>query len=120
MKEFLPKSGVVSKMSRSNAFVSSRGPVVIKILTGGIAIAGLWGALHVVGTQTDVLASASQITAKGDRLDLQPIRAACGDWPYYHQACLSDLTNKNSPRRKIRIISQANHRRTSFLAFLRN
>jgi hypothetical protein len=93
---------------------------VIKILTAGIAIAGLCGAPHFVGTQADVLADGSQIAAKGDRLDVQPIRASCGDWPYYHHTCLSDLTNQNSPRRKIRIISQANHRRTSFLAFLRN
>jgi hypothetical protein len=92
---------------------------VIKFLTAGIAIAGLCGALQVVGTQADVLAGASKIGAKGDRLDLQPIQASCGDWPYYHHTCLRDLTNKNNPRRRVRIISQTNHRRTSFVAFLR-
>jgi hypothetical protein len=93
---------------------------VIKFLTAAIAIAGLCGALQVVATQADVLAGASKIGAKGDRLDLQPIQASCGDWPFYHQACPSDLTNKKSARRKIRIISQANRRRKSFIAFLRN
>jgi hypothetical protein len=89
---------------------------VIKFLTSGIAIAGVLGALHAVGTQADVLASASH--AKGDRLDSRPIEASCGDWPYYHRACPRDLTNKNRPWRKVRIISQTNHRKTSFLAFL--
>jgi hypothetical protein len=90
---------------------------VIRFLTSGIAIAGLLGALHVVGTQADVLASASH--PKGDRLDGRPIEASCGDWPYYHRACPRNLTNMNRPRRKVRIISQTNHRQTSFLAFLR-
>jgi hypothetical protein len=61
---------------------------VIKFLTSGIAIAGLLGALHIVGTQADILAAASH--AKGDRLDSRPIEASCGDWPYYHRACLRD------------------------------
>jgi hypothetical protein len=90
---------------------------VIKFLTSGIAIAGVLGVLHVVGTQADVLAGASH--AKGDRLDSRPIEAACGDWPYYHHVCLRDLTNTSRARRKARIISRTNHRRTSFLAFLR-
>lgn len=90
---------------------------MIKFLTSGIAIAGLLGALHVVGTQADVLAGASH--AKGDRLDTRPIEATCGDWPYYHHACPRDLTNTNHPRRKVRIISQTNHRKMSFLDFLR-
>ena len=89
---------------------------MIKFLTSGIAIAGLLGALHVVGTQADVLAGTSH--AKGDRLDSQRVEASCGDWPYYHQACPRDLTNKNRARRKVRIISQTNHPKTSFLAFL--
>jgi hypothetical protein len=87
---------------------------VIKFLTSGIAIAGVLGALHAVGTQA--VASASH--AKGDRLDSRPIEALCGDWPYYHRVCPRDLTNKNRPWRKVRIISQTNHRKTSFLAFL--
>jgi hypothetical protein len=71
---------------------------VIKFLTSGIAIAGVLGVLHVVGTQADVLAGASH--AKGDRLDSRPIEAACGDWPYYHHVCLRDLTNTSRARRK--------------------
>jgi hypothetical protein len=88
---------------------------VIKLLTSGIAIAGLLGALHVVGTQADVLAAGSH--PKGDRLDSRPIDASCGDWPYHHYAC--DLKNANRHRRKVRIVSHANYRGTSFLVFLR-
>jgi hypothetical protein len=91
---------------------------VIKFLTSGIAIAGLLGALHVVGTQADVLSGASH--PKGDRLDRFPIEASCGDWPYYHHACPRDLKDANRHRRKVRIISQTNHRKTSLLAFLRS
>jgi hypothetical protein len=89
---------------------------VIKFLTSGIAIAGLLGALHAVGTQADVLASASH--AKGDRLDSRPIEASCGDWPYYHHVCPRDLKSKDRSWRKVRIIAQTHHRKTSFLAFL--
>jgi hypothetical protein len=89
---------------------------VIKFLTSGIAIAGVLGALHVVGTHADVLADASH--SKGDRLDNRRIEESCGDWPYYHQACPRDLTNTSRTRRKARIILRTNHRQTSFLAFL--
>jgi hypothetical protein len=44
---------------------------MIKLLTSGIVIAGLLGALLVGGTQADVLAGAPH--AKGDRLDSRPI-----------------------------------------------
>jgi hypothetical protein len=76
---------------------------VIKFLTSGVAIAGLLGALHVVGTQAYVLSGASH--PKGDRLDRFPIEASCGDWPYYHHACPRDLKDANRHRRKVRIIS---------------
>jgi hypothetical protein len=69
---------------------------VIKFLTSGIAIAGVLGALHAVGTQADVLASASH--AKGDRLDSRPIEASCGDWPYYHHVCSRVLTDTSRAR----------------------
>lgn len=87
---------------------------MIKFLTSGIAIAGLLGALHVAGTQADALAGASQ--PKGDRLDR--LEASCGEWPYYHHVCPRDSRNTHGSRRKIRIIAQTNHRKTSFLAFL--
>jgi hypothetical protein len=90
---------------------------MIKLLTSGIVIAGLLGALLVGGTQADVLAGAPH--AKGDRLDSRPIEASCGDWPYYHHVCQRDVINKSRPWRKDRITSQTNHRKTSFLSFLR-
>jgi hypothetical protein len=89
---------------------------VIKFLTSGIAIAGLLGALHAVGTQADVLANASH--PKGDRLDRPAIEESCGDWPYYHHACLRDLTNTGHARRRARIMARTNHRQKSFLAVL--
>jgi hypothetical protein len=89
---------------------------VIKVLTTGITIAGLfWGALHVVGTQADVLVGGSE--AKGDRLGSRPVEDLCGDWPYYHHACAHDLTNNDRPRRKRHIVSRTIHRKT-FLDFL--
>jgi hypothetical protein len=89
---------------------------VIKFLTSGIAITGLLGALHVLGTPLNVLASASH--AKGDRLDAPAIEESCGDWPYYHHACLRDLTNTSHARRTARIMARTNHRQKSFLALL--
>jgi hypothetical protein len=91
---------------------------VIKFLTSGIAIAGVLGALHVVGTHADVLAGAS--VGKGDRLDNRAIEESCGDWPYYHHACPRDLTDTSRARRKARIMARTYHRQTSFLAFLRD
>jgi hypothetical protein len=88
---------------------------VIKFLTSGIAIAIVLGALHAVGTQADVLASASH--PKGDRLDTRAIEESCGDWPYYHHACLRDATTSHA-RRRARIMARANHRQKSFLAFV--
>ena len=89
---------------------------MIKFLTTGIAIAGLLGALHVLGAPVDVLASASHL--KGDRLDTPAIEESCGDWPYYHHACLRDLTNTSHARRRARIVARTNHRQKSFLALL--
>ena len=105
-------------LSRTNAEsrTSSRRAGVIKFLTSGIAIAGILSALHAVGTQADVLANASH--PKGDRLNSRPIDESCGDWPYYHYVCPRDLKSKDRSWRKVRINSQTNHRKTSFLAFL--
>ena len=89
---------------------------MIKFLTSGIAIAIVLGALHAVGTQADVLASASHL--KGDRLDTRAIEGSCGDWPYYHHACLRDLTSTSHARRRARIMARTNHRQKSFLALL--
>ena len=93
-----------------------RGRGMIKFLTISIASAVLFGlALHVVGTQADVMASGSNPIAKGDRLDSRPIENVCGDWPYYHHACLRDLTSSDGRSRKVRVIRQADRRRASFL-----
>jgi len=89
---------------------------VIKYFTSGIAIAIVLGTLHAVGTQADVLANASHL--KGDRLDTRAIEEPCGDWPYYHHACLRDLTNTSHVRRRARIMARTNHRQKSFLALL--
>jgi hypothetical protein len=89
---------------------------VTRFLIFGIAIAGVLTALHVVGTHAGVLADAS--LGKGDRLDNRRIEESCGDWPYYHQACPRDLKSKDRSSRKGRIISQTNHRKPSFFAFL--
>jgi len=89
---------------------------MIKFLTVSIASAVLFGmALHVVGTQADVMASGSKPIAKGDRLDARPIESVCGDWPYYHHACLRDLTSSDGRARKVRVILQTERRRSAFL-----
>jgi hypothetical protein len=89
---------------------------MIKFLTVSIASAVLFGmALHVVGTQADVMASGSNPIAKGDRLDKRPTESVCGDWPFYHHACLHDLKNSDGRARKVRVIRQADRRRPGFL-----
>jgi hypothetical protein len=93
---------------------------MIKFLTVSIASAVLFGmALHVVGTQADVMASGSNPIAKGDRLDKRPTESVCGDWPYYHHACLRDLTRSDGRARKVRVIRQAHHVRPGFLSSFR-
>jgi hypothetical protein len=87
---------------------------MIKFLTASIAATILLGVvLNVLGTETEVMASSSQVAAKGDRLDIRP----CGDWPFYHHACPRDLKNSNNRARKVRVISQANRRHPTFLTF---
>ena len=86
---------------------------MIKFSTSGIAIASLLGALLVGGTHAGVLTGAAY--AKGDRLHSQAI-APCSPWPYYHHVCQHDLTNKNRSWRKVRIISQTNHRKTRYFS----
>jgi hypothetical protein len=93
---------------------------MIKFLTVSIASAVLFGmALHVVGTQADVMASGSNPIAKGDRLDKRPTESVCGDWPYYRHACLRDLTSSDGRARKVRVIRQARHVRPGFLSSFR-
>src|SRR5262249_3654356 len=46
---------------------------MIKFLTASIAATILLGVvLNVLGTETEVMASSSQVAAKGDRLDIRP------------------------------------------------
>ena len=89
---------------------------MIKYFTSGIAIAIVLGPLHAAGTQPDVLANAPYL--KGDRLGTRAIEESCGDWPYYHHACLRDLTSTSHARRRARIMARTNHRQKSFLALL--
>ena len=90
---------------------------MIKFLTASIASAVLLGAaLLVVGTQTDVMANGPEPIAKADRLDHGLVEDACGDWPYYHHACLRDLTNNDGRLRKVRIIRQTDRRRSTTLS----
>ena len=87
---------------------------MINYFTSGVAIAIVLGALHVLGTPVHAVANASHV--KGDRLDTQAIEESCGDWPYYHHACLHDLTNTSHARRRARIMARTNQRQKSFLA----
>ena len=92
---------------------------MIKFLTAGIAATILLGvSLNVLGTESEVRASASQVATKGDRLDKQPNETLCGDWPFYHHACLRDLKNSDGHARKVRVKSQANRRHPTSLTFL--
>ena len=91
---------------------------MIKFLTASIAATILLGVvLNVLGTETEVMASSSQVAAKGDRLDIRPNETLCGDWPFYHHACLRDLKNSDGHARKVRVKSQANRRHPTFLTF---
>jgi hypothetical protein len=75
---------------------------MIKFLVASIAATILLGvALNVLGTETEVMASSTQVAAKGDRLDIRPNETLCGDWPFYRHACPRDLKNSNSRARKV-------------------
>ena len=51
---------------------------MIKFLTASIAATILLGVvLNVLGTETEVMASSSQVAAKGDRLDIRPNETLC-------------------------------------------
>lgn len=92
---------------------------MIKFLTASFLAAAFLGlALYGFGTETEVMASASQIGQKADRLDSQLNEISCGDWPYYRHACLRDLKKSDGRARKVRVISLANHRRPTFLKSL--
>ena len=92
---------------------------MIKFLTASfVAATFLGGSLYVLGTETEVMASASQTGQKADRLDIQSNESSCGDWPYYHHSCLRDLKKSDGRARKVRVISPANRRRPTFLKSL--
>lgn len=89
---------------------------MIKFLTASVVAATfLCAALYVLGTETEVMASASLTAQKADRLDIQSSEISCGEWPYYHHSCLRDLKKPDGRARKVRVISAANHRRPTFL-----
>lgn len=91
---------------------------MIKVLTATVATTIiLGGALYAFGTETEVMASASEPGQKGDRLD-RLNDASCGEWPYYHHSCLRDLKKSDGHARKVRIVSSATHRRPTFLKSL--
>jgi hypothetical protein len=92
---------------------------MLKFLTTSIAATILLGVvLNVLGTETEVRASSSQVVAKGDRLDVRPNETLCGDWPFYHHACVRDLKKSANRTRKARGISQTNRRHPTFLTLL--
>jgi hypothetical protein len=80
-----------------------------------VAVIFLGLALYVFGTETEVMASASQLGQKGDRLDARLSEISCGEWPYYHHACLHDLKKSDRRARKVRVVSLTNHRHPTFL-----
>jgi hypothetical protein len=93
-----------------------QGAGVIKFLTASFVAATFLGiALYVLGTETEVMASASQVGQKSDQLNNRSNEISCGDWPYYHHACLHDLKKSDGRARKVRVISLTNHRRPTFL-----
>ena len=61
------RSARSNEISSSRSFFKFQGAGVIKFLTTGIAIAGLLGALHVLGAPVDVLASASHVKRRSAR-----------------------------------------------------
>jgi hypothetical protein len=92
---------------------------MIKFLTASIAVTVLSVVIpNVLGTKTEVRASSSQVATKGDRIDKQPNEPLCGDWPFYHHACLVDPKNSDRHARKVRVKLQANRRHPTFLTLL--
>jgi hypothetical protein len=92
---------------------------MIKFLTAGIAAAIVLGvALLVLGPGLEVMASSPQVTGKGDRLDNRSNETLCGDWPFYHHACLHDLKNSDGRARKVHVMSQISRRHRTFLTLL--
>jgi hypothetical protein len=107
--------------ARVLAFPITKRPKVQGKASGMISIAAtilLGVVLNILGTGTEVMAGSSQVAAKGDRLDNRPNENVCGEWPFYHHACLPDLKNPNGRAQKVRVISQTNHRHPTFLTLL--
>ena len=70
---------------------------MIKFLTASFVAANFLGAaLYVLGTETEVMASSSQVAAKGDRLDSRPTEIATS----------VDRSNKSD---RLRIVQRPEH-----------
>lgn len=78
---------------------------MIKLAIAAIAAAAILAGVAVVvpGVSDEVSASTPQPLAKGDRLDVKPVGAACSQrgWPHYETDC---LRNPASPTRQAKVV----------------
>jgi hypothetical protein len=80
-----------------------------KIVVAAIAAAAILAGVAVLvpGVSDEVSASTPQPLAKGDRLDLKPVGAACSQrgWPHYEAGCLRNLTSPTRQAKAVRVIT---------------
>ena len=82
---------------------------MIKIVIAAIAAAAILAGVAVVvpGVSDEVAASTPQPLAKGDRLDVRPVGAACSQrgWPHYEANCLRNLASPTRQAKTVRVVT---------------
>jgi multidrug efflux pump subunit AcrA (membrane-fusion protein) len=80
-----------------------------KIVVAAIAAAAMLAGVAVLvpGISDEVSASTPQPLAKGDRLDLKPVGAACSQrgWPHYEATCLRNLNSPTRQAKTVRVVT---------------
>jgi hypothetical protein len=80
-----------------------------KIVVAAIAAAAMLAGVAVLvpGVSDEVSASTPQPLAKGDRLDIRPVGAACSQrgWPHYESGCLRNLNSPTRQAKAVRVVT---------------
>jgi len=88
---------------------AERGVTMYKIVVAAIAAAAMLASVAVLvpGVSDEVSASTPQPLAKGDRLDVKPVGAACSQrgWPHYETGCLRNPTSPTRQAKAVRIVT---------------
>lgn len=79
--------------------------IVVAAMSAAVILGGV--AVMVPGVSDEVAASTPKALAKGDRLDLRPVGAACSQrgWPHYEAGCLRNLTSPTRQAKPVRVVT---------------